>query len=478
MCRLIGWARFQRIGVAVNKLFEPSVQFRGTRAESAPMTWGQGAIWQSIRWLGDASHYFNIPRVLPLPPGAGLDRVVAAVGETLSRHEALRTLFHETPDGPVQQVLAGGTLSIGRSDVPEGRGREAAEEAAAELAGTSFRYGEELPIRCTLVSEGLRPAYLAIAFAHISVDFRAVQLVEAEMLRLLEGVSDPLPDWQPLDQARHENGATGSARGSAACDYWRRTLGKVPAPLFAGPPQPTGKDRFVRLRMDSPAAAVAATMLAGRCQVTTGSVLLAATAAALASYTGHDTVALQLIAANRYNDRERRLIGAMSQNALFVLDLAAGSFEDAARRTFVAATNAYRFSRYDVNAMRPVLDRAGADPDRPVDLSAFFNDARMQDHWEGLPATELAADELRALAERTEISFIGSWERQDAKYFVHTTHLPDRCRLYLMADTAFIPVAAMENLLRGIEKLLVENAIGDLPFNETAAAIGFDSAPA
>ncbi|MFC1419785.1 condensation domain-containing protein [Streptacidiphilus cavernicola] len=423
------------------------------------MTWGQRAIWKSIRWLGDDAHYFNIRRIEPVPADLDSGQVEAALSALLCRHEALRTRFLETQDGWTQQVAAEGTLLLDRVEAGPGGGAEAADRLARELVGRTFRHAEEWPFRCALVLEDGRPAHLVLVFSHLGVDFWGVRELESDLRELFAGKESPAPSWQPLDQALFETEGPGAARGAASVEYWRRTLRAVPASLFRPVDDQGRPERFVRLGMDSPATAVAATVLAERCQVSTGTVLLAATAAVLGAHTGHSTVALQLIAVNRHDERSRRLVAAMAENALFALDVADGSFEQTVRRAFLAGMNAYRHAQYDPSAVDVVLDEARERSGGTLDLGYFFNDKRMHDRWEDLPAGR-EPDALRALTGRTEISFVGAWERQDAAFFVHTTYAPDTCLLYLMADTELIARADIERLLRAFETLLVEAAAG------------------
>ncbi|MDP5317077.1 condensation domain-containing protein [Streptomyces poriferorum] len=437
-----------------------SSRFHGRRADRAPMTWGQQAIWKSIRWLGEGSHYFNIRRTLPVPPGRTEAQVAAALGQLLSRHEALRTHFRQAATGPEQEVTDEGTFAYTVYDTSPGTGAETAGRLAQELAGTAFDHDRELPLRCALVLEAGAPGQLALAFSHLGVDFWAVRELLADLAALLYDRAGPAPDWQPLDQAAFETEGAGAARGTASLAYWRTTLSRVPPAMFTRPADDPAPDRFVRLRMDSPAVAVATTALADRCRVSTQTVLLAATAAVLGSYSGHNTAVLQLIAVNRHDERSRRLIAAMAENALFAVDSGTGSFEELVRRTFLVGMNAYRHAQYDPLAMDEVLEEAKAASGGELDLSCFFNDKRMHDRWPGLPATDGSAEQLRALTEKTEVSCVGVWERQDATFFVHTAYEPDTCLLHLMADTRLVPRPEIERLLRSFETLLVESVAG------------------
>ncbi|TDU04454.1 condensation domain-containing protein [Streptomyces sp. 846.5] len=439
------------------------------------MTWGQRAIWKPIQWLGEEAHYFNLSRVLSLPSGLTAAAVVDAIGQLLSRHEALRTHFSMSSAGPRQDIAAEGSLAVPHYRSEPGGGQGVAERLALALASEPFQHDQEWPVRCALVLDGERPTHLALVFSHLAVDFWAVNEVEQDLRALFAGTEAAAPTWHPQDQARYESDGPGAARGRRALDYWRRTLRKMPLSLFAAPAHEPAGQRFVRLRLESTAAAVAATVLSRRCEVSTGAVLLAATSVLLGRYTGQRTVGLQLIARNRPDDRSRRMVGAMIQNSIVVLDVHEGSFDAAVRAAFHSALNSYRFSQYDPLALDTVIaevthDFGGTDPD----LTVYFNDARLQDHWDDLPQTDGSAGALRKLMEQTEVVLVGAWERQDTRFFAHTSFAPDRCHLHLLADTAFIPQQDIELLLRGVERLLVEAAVGALDLHDAEALAGLD----
>ncbi|MFJ6805570.1 condensation domain-containing protein [Streptomyces anulatus] len=422
------------------------------------MTWGQRAIWKSIRWLGDGAHYFNICRIVPIPADHDTPSVLSAVGDLLSRHEALRTVFHDGADTPAQEVAREGAVRVSLSEAPVGTGDAVARRLSRTLASTAFDLAAEWPVRCALVTERGGPVSLVMVFSHLGVDGWALGELIADLRDILHGKTSDAPSWQPLDQARYESGPVGVRRHDRSLDFWRRTLPTLPAPLYPGPPLPHDRQRFVRFQMDSPATAVATTIIAERCRVSTAGVLLAATAAVLGARTGHDRVGLLLISSNRHDEPRRRLVGAMTTNALFAVDTTTGTFDDLVRRTSRASMNSYRFAQYDPIAMDAVLAEADRESGGELDVSAFFNDVRLSDRWDHLPQCGEDPDELRELTSRTRTRFIGSWEKQDATFFVHTAYAPDTCLLHLMTDTARIPLADIEPVLRDVEALLVESA--------------------
>ncbi|MFF9351864.1 condensation domain-containing protein [Streptomyces sp. NPDC014734] len=422
------------------------------------MTWGQRAIWKSIRWLDDGAHYFNIRRNVEIPRELTLPQVESVLASLVERHEVLRTTFHESAGEWTQDVTAEGGFALAVVEAAPGTARETADRLADELVTGTFRHAEEFPFRCALVLERGSPAFLALVLSHLGVDFWAVRELLHDLRESLLGRERPVPSWQPLDQARHETDGPAAERGAAAVDHWRRTLEKVPPTLFPPVDDEGRPERFVRLGMDSPAAAVAATAIAERCQVSTGTVLLAATAVVLGAWSGHRTVPLQLIAVNRHDERSRRLIAAMAENALFALDVDGGTFDQAVKRAFLSGMNAYRHAHYDPLAVDEVLEHARERNGGVLQLGNFFNDKRMKDRWPELPAVGTTPQDLAPLTGRTRIFHVGSWERQDAAFFLHTGYAPDTALIHLMADTELIPRDAIARLLRSYEALLVGSA--------------------
>ncbi|MEV7962346.1 condensation domain-containing protein [Oerskovia paurometabola] len=440
-----------------------SIEFDQLVGRSGPMMWGQKAIYKSIRWLAEDAHYFNLFRVIDVPDGMAVGDLGGALGSLIARHEVLRTLFHDSAAGWTQDVRPAGRLVADLVPARENASAEVAGGVVKDLMGRSFRHSEELPVRFSIVLEDSRPRKVVMVVSHLAVDGWSADLLKQDLIGLLRGDAGPAPHWQPVDQAAAEADGAGAARGVAAVDYWSKTLSSNP-PSPVRPVVDTGRPgRSVRLGMSSTALAVAASAVATRCGVSTGTVLLAATAVVVGRHTGRKEVALQLIAANRLDARSRGLVGALAENALFVIDTSPaavdGDFQTVAKRAFGAGLNAYRHAQYDPLVLDDVLERIRTQNGGALDLGYFFNDMRIGRDWSDIPEWDSEPDRLRELAQETEISLVGSWERQDATFFVHTEDATNTCRLFLMADTELIPAQEIEKLLLSMESVVVEAAI-------------------
>lgn len=451
------------------------VRFAGARGGEAHLSWGQRSIWRSIRWLADDDPYFNVPWTLPIDGEYSLEWVTDALRTLIERHEALRTTCIETADEPVQRVAVTGSIVVEVHDAGEEDPATYAEQTAANLAATAFRYAEELPLRCAVICAGERPRRLALALSHLSIDAWSLGLLRDEWARLLRGETLPEVPRQPVDRARFEREGDGQRRGEESLAYWQRTLRAVPRSLFDFPSVTPEEPRFVRVGIESPALAVAADRVATAGGVSTATVLTVAVAAVLSAYTGHPECVMQLIVANRHDERYRAMVGPTAQDGLLALSFDRdSSLTNAVKRGHMQAMAAYRYGHYD--PVRLALRRQEAARERGVsfDLSAFFNDIRPSGDWPRLPKVS-GATALEALTQATTTRFVGAWSSVDAKAFFATGDAPHTGQLYLLADTAYVPRQRAYDLLRAVESLLVRAATdGDLSIGKVPDVCGLE----
>jgi hypothetical protein len=435
------------------------IPISGGGATTAPLTWGQQAILNSIRWIGDLSYYYNVQYRRALPD-CDLRHVVGALSSLIARHQVLRTRFTHEP--PRQTVHDEGVIPFALHTVPDG---EDADEAAAavlqEMAREVFTE-DEWPVRVAVVQQDGAPRHLVLVLNHLAVDGWALSLVTEQLDALLTDPDAPFEgiDWQPVDQVAYEQGDQGAAlRSRKSAAHWQNTLRSLPHSMFDYPATSPEPLRFVKSELRSQAAAVAAGLIADRLKVSASSVLLAAGATVLGHLTGHPRVAVQLIVANRFDETRRSLVAACAEDGILAVDTATGSFDETVRSSYRASLNGYRCGYYDFTAVRreraELAEVLGADRE----VSAFFNDARQKDRWPDLPAVESEAALLDLLG-KSEIHRIGAWPRNDEKFFLSTTYSPDTCLLQLLTDTAYLSAETGAAALNAIDRLLVRGAFG------------------
>ncbi|MEW9550540.1 condensation domain-containing protein [Nonomuraea sp. NPDC050783] len=431
-----------------------SVAFAAARAGEWPLTWGQRLMWRADSLMGESRSFLNCPWVLPVYGRRDLGAVLDALRVLIERHDSLRATFADTPDGPRQRVAATGELEVSlAAPEPGERALAAAGRVAADLGRIPFDHAAGPPLRCAVVLAGGRPRALALAFSHLAVDYQALSLLAAEWKALLRGESLPPPAWQPADQVELERSAAFQARSARSIAYWRPVLEEVPLEVFDHAPGEPEDPRFIEVGMESVALARAATELAGRWAVSTTSVLLAACATVLGAVSGRDRAVMQLVHSNRRDPRTRELVATVGQDALFVLDLGAGTFAGTCLAAHRNALTAYRNACYDPGAMRAMREEVGRRRGREPDLDAFFNDRRGSGGWPGLPAADSPT--------RTYVR--DAWPGVRFKAFFTLGTALDTGELSLIADTAYLGRETARAMLLAVEDLLVRSLDEDVP---------------
>ncbi|NEC22040.1 non-ribosomal peptide synthetase condensation domain protein, partial [Streptomyces parvus] len=241
--------------------------------------------------------------------------------------------------------------------------------------------------------------------------------------------------------------------------------------------------RFWTGRIVSPALARAVAAVAATHRVSGSTVLLTASAALVAAGEGHRTAAVMPIVGNRAAEALRDLVSTLSQDGLFVLDLAAAerSTEDgegekqgtgAARFTDLlpaahrAALRAYRAAAYDPVEWDALGERLRTEYGREVHPYCCFNDMRLVERPvpEGpRPISRELARELAEARRRTAFGFPATQDRVACRYCLHITEEGDALAVSLTADTAYLPPEAIRAHLYAMEELIVTSAAGSPP---------------
>jgi hypothetical protein len=436
------------------------VPFQAQAGGCAPATLGQLRIWKSISWIGAGAHYFNVRRGFSLPAGLDVARIADSLSWLVQRHESLRSRWFLDGGQLTQEVMPSGEFTVAIIDATDEDPTSAANRVLAQRAAEAIPGSDGMYIWFLIVMSHGEPAYLGAVASHQAVDAWSMRVVGAEILADLTRGDEPRPPepWQPRQQSAYEQSPPGQGRNAAALRYWKRTLQEIPLRMFPESRDGGDPDRVIRLELDSPALAVAAPRAADRFSTSVSSVLLAAEAALVGHITGHAVCAMQLIAVNRLEPRAEGMVGSVTGNALFSVELAGADFAELAARTHRRAMVAYRHGQCDTYALDDIEADVAAQRGAKFDLGVFFNDARARDR-----VPEPAADEAAAaLSRRGLITQTGSWPRQDATFFMTASDGPASMKLSIMADTEVSPRPVIEAALRGIEELIVRAAAADV----------------
>ncbi|MFE4515348.1 condensation domain-containing protein [Kitasatospora sp. NPDC056783] len=442
------------------------IAFSSGRSGSGPATWGQRAVWDAVRQLppADAPRY-NITTAAPLDPGLPLPVLLAALERLLHLHDSLHTRLLPDEDGSLRQVLdSEGSLGVHLLSAPAGEDpAELGTRLHGELAAQAFDTAGQWPVRIGAVTaaDGL-VRHISLVLSHTAVDGSGMSRLVADLSALCLGGSPERPAdlrttaRQPLQEAEFQTSERGLRRDAGARKQVVRKLRLGPSRLFppatdqavAGqsgsePPAP-----FPNAVLRSPALPRALERVAATHRVSTGSVLLAATAAMTARLSGSAEAVLNVVVNNRFLPELADAVSVVAGDGLFHLPDATAEFGDVVRRTHAAAIGTYRHAYYDKSALAAEVARLTAEGVRLADRSCVFNDTR-----ELLPA---AADPG---SDRTTLTWPAEFEpRPGLTYALDALQSPEALSLAMTADPAVLPRAAMERFLYGVEELILTEA--------------------
>jgi hypothetical protein len=435
-------------------------EFRGDRAVSAPLTWGQYSIWKAIVALAPGDAVLNQQRLLTLPGRAecSVADAAAAIGKLISRHESLRTRIHDVDGEPRQEVAAAGRLPLTVVDCDRGDMFSVADALVRQLAEPRFDYAAGWPLRAGLVVVDGHVRHIALAASHAAMDAHAAEVVlrELRMLLLRGSIASP-PELQPVDLHRRER-ETGERLTNRAIAYWLDQYAGLPDSMFT-PAGPAESPRYQKASLVSPAAEAAVRIIASRHRISTSTVLLAAMAALMAAWTGHRTCGVLTIAGNRLQPGHQGLVAPTNQLGLVALRIEPReSFADLLPRVWQAALRGYRHAYCDPVALNQALEVAGRAHGAETQPYCLFNDVR-QNADSDLNAAVPDEAFVRAARDASCLTWPERFERFNWRFFLEVQNAPGALNLRLAADTECLPSAEVERFLRAMDRLLVDAAL-------------------
>ncbi|MFF2555613.1 non-ribosomal peptide synthase/polyketide synthase [Nocardia sp. NPDC058058] len=247
------------------------------RPEVLPLSPAQQRIWFMNRFATGSADY-NMPFVLRLRGELDADAMRAAIADLVGRHEVLRTVFPQTPQGPCQRVIPAASLSprgaletladqlpadvvtefdgtatglIAGTDLIAVVEEIAAADLEAELlefAARGFDLETEIPFRTRLFDirdeqdSGEADFALAVVLHHIAADGLSLPVLARDLVAAYTArLAGHAPGWAPLplqyaDYALWQRERLGDAADpnsllAQQLEFWTRTLAGAPEQL-------------------------------------------------------------------------------------------------------------------------------------------------------------------------------------------------------------------------------------------------------
>ncbi|ELB94764.1 non-ribosomal peptide synthetase, partial [Rhodococcus wratislaviensis IFP 2016] len=169
------------------------------RAGSGPVqvSLAQQRMW-FINQLDTASPAYNIPVGIRLRGTLDVEALRTAVSDVLTRHESLRTVFPNTPNGPIQVVLPVAEVSP-PLDAVEVAEYELESRLIADAAA-GFDVTVEPPIRAELYRTATDDHVLVFVVHHIAADgLSMTPLTRDVMVAYHARAAGDTPQWAPLE---------------------------------------------------------------------------------------------------------------------------------------------------------------------------------------------------------------------------------------------------------------------------------------
>ncbi|MGW8332742.1 amino acid adenylation domain-containing protein [Streptomyces sp. NPDC055897] len=292
------------------------------------LSYTQESLWLFHELAGSHEPAYNESVVFETTGGLDAHALRQALRATVARHDALRTTFHETPDGPRAVVhhatgdaLPDSMTLVGLRTLSAAEARSRAEEVLAEHHRRPFDLSVSPPLRAVLVALPGDIWLFGLTVHHIVIDDWSLRLVldeVAENYRTLTAGGD-LPQ-RPVSGAAFRafvtdsRAAAAGAEHKAAVERWRRSL--ADAPELLGMPLDRPRPATQTFRGDSltvtvPGADVEPLLreCARTCRSTAFPVFLAAYALLLHRYTRQEGFAIGTTVLNRPGAEDLEQVG-------------------------------------------------------------------------------------------------------------------------------------------------------------------------
>ncbi|MCP3144849.1 non-ribosomal peptide synthetase, partial [Pyxidicoccus xibeiensis] len=314
-------ARVEAASQAVAEGTAPPPLVPVPRGDDLPLSFAQQRLW-FIDQLEPGNSAYNIPLALRLDGPLDVDVLERAFAELVRRHESLRTTFQVRGERAAQCIASEARFTLRRVDLsaqPDEAREETLHRLAREETLTPFSLSQGPLLRATVLHLGERQAALLVTMHHIVSDGWSLGVLAREMSVLyeafLKGTLSPLPELavQYADFSAWQRGWLQGDVLEAQLSWWRKQLADAPRALelptdFPRPAVQTSRGSSVGTTF-APALTKALKELCQREGVTPFMVLLAATQALLARYSGQEDIVVGSPIAGRNRAETEGLIG-------------------------------------------------------------------------------------------------------------------------------------------------------------------------
>ncbi|MFD4064767.1 condensation domain-containing protein, partial [Streptomyces albidoflavus] len=301
-----------------------------TRPDLVPLSLAQRRLW----FLDQAQEEpaYNITQAARLTGPLDVRALEDALGDTVARHEPLRTLISVVDGRPTQHILDAGTQPpLAVMDADSGN----VDQLLSDFADRRFDLAADLPIRAGLFVLGSQEHVLVLVMHHIACDGQSLAPLYRDLATAYEArLSGQAPAWPPLevqytDWALWQREVLGNedTPGSAHAQqlaYWKEQLDGLPVQLslpFDRQRRTASAVRQESIRFEVPAQLHGQLSAVARTNRTTLFMALQTSVALLLSELGAGTdIPLGSPVSARHDDRTADLVGFFVNTLVMRID--------------------------------------------------------------------------------------------------------------------------------------------------------------
>ncbi|MET8653322.1 amino acid adenylation domain-containing protein, partial [Nocardia aurea] len=362
------------------------------RPDTIPLSPAQRRMWFLNRFGSangaggiDTTAVDNIPVALRLRGPLDLAALSAAVTDLVARHEILRTVYPQTPNGPVQVIRSvHAAFDLSPTQVAPDRLADTVIAAAAR----GFDVSEEIPVRVLLLRCGAQDNTLVLVVHHIAADGVSLAPLLRDLVTAYDARRDGrAPDWSPLavqyaDYALWQRELLGEADDPESASarqltFWTSELAELPAQLElpADRPRPTASTYRGATHAFAIDAGLrdAVEVIAVETGATPFMVLHAALAALLARLSGTADIAIGTPVAGRGDRALDDLVGMFVNTLVLRTEVrAADSFAELIAQAKRRDLRAFAHADVPFEQLVEVIDPARSQARHPLFQVALF----------------------------------------------------------------------------------------------------------
>ncbi|MCT7294319.1 amino acid adenylation domain-containing protein, partial [Rhodococcus sp. PAE-6] len=210
------------------------------RPDRVPLSLAQQRYWFLNQFDTASSAVDNIPIAVRLVGTLDVEALRAAARDVIARHESLRTIYPDSPEGPHQVVLPldGALPELVVREVTEAE----LEPEIVAFMSTTFDVTSEVPVAVRIFRVSDDEHILALVVHHVSADGASVGPLTRDLMTAYAARSHgDAPAWEPLpvqyaDYALWQREVLGSeddpeSLAAKQVEYWKQALAGLPDQL-------------------------------------------------------------------------------------------------------------------------------------------------------------------------------------------------------------------------------------------------------